>query len=89
MHAGGHSDSQIDSGAATAGSDYVTQPTAPYSILVVDDEPDSLETMRMLLEGEGFEVRAASSGAQALQMIAERRPDIYMEIGRASCRERV
>jgi diguanylate cyclase len=51
---------------------------APRSILVVDDERDALETLRLLLEGEGFEVRTASSGAEALQLMRERKPDLVI-----------
>ncbi len=32
----------------------------------------------MLLEGEGFDVRTASSGAQALQLVAEKHPDLVL-----------
>jgi CheY-like chemotaxis protein len=46
------------------------------TILTVDDEPDALEFLRISLRGEGFEVMEASSGIEALLLIAQRRPDL-------------
>lgn len=40
-----------------------------YRLLVVDDDPDLLATIRTLLSGEGFEVVTASSGPAALEAI--------------------
>jgi CheY-like chemotaxis protein len=40
-------------------------------ILVVDDEKDDLATMGNLLEKEGYMVRTASSGADALELIRD------------------
>ncbi len=48
------------------------------SVLIVDDDPDSLETLRMLLIEEGYAVRAASSGAEAILIIREAVPDIMV-----------
>jgi two-component system nitrogen regulation response regulator NtrX len=45
------------------------------SILVVDDEPAIRESLRMILEFEGFEVAEARHGAEALALMAERQPD--------------
>ncbi|MEY3294326.1 MAG: hypothetical protein RLZZ451_374 [Pseudomonadota bacterium] len=44
-------------------------------ILVVDDEPEVAALMREVLEGAGFDVLAAESGAVALEMLAEARFD--------------
>jgi CheY-like chemotaxis protein len=56
----------------------VPESSAPHSILVVDDEPDSLETLRLLLTEEGFDVRVAANGTEALQRVGERRPDLLV-----------
>jgi CheY-like chemotaxis protein len=56
----------------------VTKGDAPHSILLVDDEPDSLETLRLLLVDEGFDVRVAANGAEALERIAELVPDLLI-----------
>jgi CheY-like chemotaxis protein len=56
----------------------VSESHAPHSILIVDDEPDSLETLRLLLVEEGFDVRVASSGPEALARVGERVPDLMI-----------
>jgi putative two-component system response regulator len=56
----------------------LSEPAAAPSILVVDDEPDSLETLRVLLLVEGFDVRVATSGPEALRLVDERLPDLLV-----------
>ena len=46
----------------------------PYRLLVVDDDPDTTSTMRVLLRLLGGEVQTASDGAEALKIAAEFRP---------------
>ena len=43
---------------------------APLPILVVEDEPAVMEFMRAALERSGYATVAASSGAEALQLLA-------------------
>ena len=51
---------------------------APH-ILVVDDEPSMLRYLRTLLEVDSYRVTAASSGAEALELIQEGpRPDLVL-----------
>jgi CheY-like chemotaxis protein len=47
-------------------------------LLVVDDEAHVLDLVRQLLEGEPYEILAATDGQEALQMIAQQRPDIVL-----------
>jgi CheY-like chemotaxis protein len=47
-------------------------------LLVVDDDADVLESLCEALEGEGYEVRGARDGIEALEAIAERRPDLIV-----------
>ncbi len=47
-------------------------------ILIVDDEPDVLLTLRLLLEGEGFEPSLAAEGETALRRIDEENPDLVL-----------
>jgi len=47
-------------------------------ILVVDDEPTLLATLRFNLEREGYEVMAASDGGEALALAANHRPDLIL-----------
>ncbi len=42
-----------------------------YTILVVDDQLDTTESVKALLELEGHRVRTASSGAEALELLQE------------------
>jgi CheY-like chemotaxis protein len=51
-------------------------------ILAVDDEPDSLNLLRTVLEGAGAVVSTARSGAEALSIVTTQRPDaIVADIG--------
>jgi len=47
-------------------------------ILIVDDEPDSRDALRTLLEVWGHEVDVAESGEQAIQLTLSRRPDVVL-----------
>ncbi len=48
------------------------------SILIVDDEPSILRTLSGLLSDEGFEVRTASNGYEALKFIEAESPDLVL-----------
>jgi len=47
-------------------------------ILVVDDDPDLVETVAMMLESKGCEVGRAYDGVEAEESIKERRPDLIV-----------
>ena len=47
-------------------------------ILVVDDERTLRDGIKAVLSGEGFEVRTARDGNEALKKIAEKRPDLVL-----------
>src|SRR5690606_40315296 len=47
-------------------------------ILVVDDDPDSLEIVRTYLESRGYQVTTAPDGRAALAMLEEARPDLVL-----------
>ncbi|MFW6097939.1 MAG: response regulator transcription factor [Chloroflexota bacterium] len=49
-----------------------------HRILVVDDEPTLLQTVRAYLEGEGYEVRTARNGETALQEARAFEPDLIV-----------
>lgn len=48
------------------------------TILVVDDEPDFLEMMRMRLESDGYGVITAENGEKALESIKNNKPDAVL-----------
>lgn len=47
-------------------------------ILVVDDDPDLVETVAMMLESKGCEVGRAYDGVEGEESIKERRPDLVI-----------
>lgn len=49
-----------------------------HRILLVDDEPDILEFVRYNLQREGYTIRTAANGAEALQIAAEFRPHLIL-----------
>jgi diguanylate cyclase len=47
-------------------------------ILVVDDEPDNVKVLDVILTLEGFVVLTAGSGKEALASVAQQRPDLIL-----------
>jgi CheY-like chemotaxis protein len=47
-------------------------------ILIVDDNPANLKLVRMLLDGDGYEVRTASDAEEALAVLAGFRPRLIL-----------
>ena len=47
-------------------------------ILIVEDHPTMREAMRLVLEGEGFDIDEASDGDQALAAVHDERPDLVL-----------
>ena len=47
-------------------------------ILVVDDDPDLVETVAMMLESKGCEVGRAYDGVEGEESVKERRPDLVV-----------
>jgi two-component system KDP operon response regulator KdpE len=48
------------------------------SILVVDDEREIVRALRRALSANGYTVRSASSGEEALEVFARQRPDLLL-----------
>jgi CheY-like chemotaxis protein len=50
-------------------------------ILLVDDEPDIRDTLKVLLQMKGHSVDIAANGQQAIEMAEERLPDVvFMDL---------
>lgn len=49
-----------------------------YSVLVVDDEPNIVQSLEFLMTAAGFEVRVARDGDTALAAVAEQIPDLVL-----------
>ena len=47
-----------------------------YKILVVDDDPDIVELLKYNLSSEGYKVKSASNGSQAVSLAREFIPDL-------------
>lgn len=48
------------------------------TVLVVDDDPDTVETMREILEEEGHTVLSAKNGREGLQVALQTIPDLVL-----------
>lgn len=55
-----------------------TKESAPFKILLVDDEPDILEFLRYHLQKDGFEVETVNSGKEALEKVKSARPNLIL-----------
>ena len=51
---------------------------SPPLVLVVDDDPDILDAICDILEGEGYRVSRARHGLEALDRVEEERPAIIL-----------
>ncbi len=47
-------------------------------VLIVDDEPDTLELVKLVLESGGFETVLAASGKEALDKLETSKPDLVL-----------
>ena len=56
----------------------MTHPTRSAKVLIVDDEPDTVEVVERMLKGRGFEVTRAYDGDEALQAAHRLRPDLVV-----------
>ncbi|MFQ5719825.1 MAG: sigma-54-dependent transcriptional regulator [Acidobacteriota bacterium] len=53
----------------------------PPRVLIIDDEPGVRDSLRMVLEYEGYEVSTASGGAEGLERVRRDRPDlVFLDI---------
>lgn len=51
---------------------------APSEVLVVDDDPDLVEVMLLVLRGAGYAVRSAANGKQALEVVKAGKPALIL-----------
>ncbi len=50
----------------------------PEKILAVDDDPDILDAVTMILESRGYQVVTARNGVEGLARIEEEKPDLMI-----------
>ena len=49
-----------------------------HKILIVDDEPNILLSLEYLMQREGFDVRVARDGLQAIEAIEQQAPELIL-----------
>jgi DNA-binding response OmpR family regulator len=49
-----------------------------YNVLVVDDEPNIVLSLKFLMEQKGYEVSIARNGKEALEALNKRLPDLIL-----------
>ncbi|MGE5739061.1 MAG: response regulator transcription factor [Betaproteobacteria bacterium] len=49
-----------------------------HKVLIVDDEPNIVVALEYLMRQNGFDVRAARNGEEALALLGEFRPDLVL-----------
>jgi CheY-like chemotaxis protein len=47
-------------------------------VLIVDDDNDFVETTGIVLKGNGYEIRTANNGEEALKRVMEKVPDLIL-----------
>jgi len=47
-------------------------------VLLVDDDPDFVEAVKVIVESGGYDVRVACDGKEGLEAVAAERPDIII-----------
>lgn len=69
-------------GKPEAQSNGTTAPEGSRRVLVIDDNPDVADSLAMLLETFGVNVRTANSGAVGLEALADFRPElVFLDLG--------
>jgi len=56
----------------------MNKPPSMKKVLVIDDEPDTLELVKLVLEKGGFTAMLAKNGKEALSQIETTEPDIVL-----------
>jgi PleD family two-component response regulator len=51
---------------------------AGMKILIVDDIPENISALAIVLESEGFDIKTAADGEQALQIVNDHSPDLIL-----------
>lgn len=47
-------------------------------VLCIEDEPEMIDLIRLILERKGFEVSGASGGEEGIQMVKRDKPDLVL-----------
>ncbi len=52
--------------------------TEKKKILLIDDDPDFVEAVRVIIASGGYDVRVAYDGAEGLEAVAQEKPDLII-----------
>ena len=55
-----------------------TEKSSAKTIIVVDDNPDIVNIVKTILEGKGYSVMCAYSGAELFTKLKEKKPDLII-----------
>ncbi len=47
-------------------------------VLLVDDEPDTLQLLRKILQADGYQISQATNGLEALELLEREKPDLIL-----------
>jgi two-component system, OmpR family, alkaline phosphatase synthesis response regulator PhoP len=50
----------------------------PKKILIIDDDPDFVNAIEILMKSEGYEVSSASNGSEGMKLAKTLRPDLIL-----------
>jgi diguanylate cyclase (GGDEF)-like protein len=64
--------------AGGSSADAAASPESRGCILIVDDNQDNVEVLRVRLDSWGYETRTATNGQEALTSVRERAPDLIL-----------
>ena len=64
--------------APSSGFDYPLSVPSPCSLLLVDDEPEILESLRRALRDDGYELLTTTSPVEAMAILAKRPIDVIV-----------
>jgi putative two-component system response regulator len=56
----------------------VPQMSSPKTVVIIDDDPDYVKAIAALLQGAGYVVHSASSGAEGLRLARSLVPDLVL-----------
>jgi len=60
------------------GSFFMSEKTKGKKVLVVDDEPDIVNILKIMLETAGYQVATANDGQEAIDAVIKSPPDVVM-----------
>jgi response regulator RpfG family c-di-GMP phosphodiesterase len=63
---------------AASGTAPVDEAVQPFSLLLVDDEPNILNALRRLLHGRGYRIHTAAGGGAGLELLAREPVDLVI-----------